>query len=515
MLHQALAGFAAHRLSSGPLPGGSAPYTSSNPFKIAQSSESRPTAKKWDHRLSLEASRRIRSTLKASSILKDPSAVISLGTGRPTPRLYPWEAVQIQVTDVESMQDREPSKNMTSMSCRRGELAYDLDVALNYGYAAGSPQVLRFITEHIEMIHNPPYADWESALTCGTTSAIEIVLRMLCNSGDCLITEQHTYPGAIEAAKALGLRILGIRMDAEGLLPDDLDSKLRNWNDEVVPKPSVLYTIPCGQNPTGATQPFERRKAIYEVAEQHDLLIIEDDPYLFLQLEDPARSATISMQNLRSAESYLKKLPPSYLSLDKSGRVLRLDATSKILAPGLRIGWITGCAQLIEKFVSHTELSTVAPSGPSQVMLYKLLDETWGHEGFIDWLEYLSSQYRKRLNILEEACKQYLPSHICTWTLPKVGMFLWIRIDWIQHPTVRLKHAMEGAYISPVDVEDSIYSCAMRNGVAVSKGSWFAANRCSVKDVYFRMTFAAATEDDLAQAVERFGRAIREEFVIG
>jgi aromatic amino acid aminotransferase I len=269
------------------------------------------------------------------------------------------------------------------MSCERGESSYDLDIALNYGGAVGSPQVLRFITEHVEMIHRPVYDDWETCLTCGTTSAIEIVLRMLCNSGDCILAEAYTYSGAIEVAKALGLNILGMEMDDLGLLPEDLDSKLRSWDVARGPKPSVLYTIPSGQNPTGTTQTTQRRKAIYRVAELHGQIIIEDDPYYFIQLGESGAEIMDAEGLPTSPQEYLDHLPVSYLSMDSAGRVLRLDSTSKILAPGLRLGWMTGCSQLVEKFLSYTEFSTVSPSGPSQVMLYKLLDETWGHEGLI------------------------------------------------------------------------------------------------------------------------------------
>lgn len=513
MLLEKVAEFEQLRLKSGPLPSGAAPFTSSNSFK-SRGFQSRQKAKRWNHRLSVEAQARCDSTLKASSRIAGPSTTISLGTARPDSRYYPWESIDIRGVNIKVHEGGQTSAPRAWMSCTSGEKAYDLAVAMNYGYAAGSPQLVRFITEHVELVHKPPYSDWETSLTCGTTSALEMVFRMLCNRGDCILTEEYTYSGAVEAAKPLGLEVVGVRMDASGLVPDDLESKLRNWDSARSPKPSVLYTIPTGQNPTGGTQSTERRKAIYEIAEHHDLIVIEDDPYYFLQLEEDLSGLEASEKIALRLEKYMRELLPSYLSLDTSGRVLRLDTTSKILAPGLRLGWITGSFQLIAKFLNHTEFSTTSPSGPSQVMMYKLLDETWGHVGFINWLMYLSSQYSRRLRTMTEACMVHLPVDICRWTAPTFGMFVWIQIDWRKHPSARQDSHIDGIVASRLEVEGRIYMEAKQNGVQVSKGSWFATKMDSRAPIYFRLTFAAASEESLEQAIVRFGRALRMEFLL-
>ncbi|KAI9668282.1 MAG: Aromatic/aminoadipate aminotransferase 1 [Bathelium mastoideum] len=406
--------------------------------------------------------------------------------------------------------ERESSTDSTlSMPCITGESAYDLSLALNYGYAAGSPQVLRFITEHVELIHKPPYRDWESCLTCGTTSAINIALQMFCDPGDWILVEEYTYSGTIDAAKAQNLNILGLKMDEFGLSPEDLDLKLSTWDIARGKKPFILYTVPSGHNPTGITQSRSRRNALYQVAEKHDLYIIEDDPYYFLQL---GFDGSAEVDTLKPTNHYLQQLPTSYLSLDVSGRVMRLDATSKILAPGLRCGWLTASSQVVQKFIVHTENSTQSTSGPSQVMLYKLLDEAWGHEGFLTWLRHLSMQYSHRRDILTQACEQYLPTNICSWTVPSEGMFLWIRFDVHEHPAVRLRDFVGYGTSVQLDIEHKIYSNAKEKGVLVSKGSWFAAEKGQSQDTYFRITFAAASAGDLNEAVKRFGAAVREEF---
>lgn len=298
-------------------------------------------------------------------------------------------------------------------------------------------------------------------------------------------------------------------MDADGLMPEDLESKLRQWDAANSPRPCALYVIPTGQNPTGVTQPAARRKAIHQVAERHDLIIIEDDPYYFLQLE-PERIATSALRPIE----YLRKLPPSYLSLDTSGRVIRLDTVSKILAPGLRLGWITGSSQLVAKFLNHTEFSTTSPSGPSQVMMYKLLEETWGHTGFVNWLMYLSSQYSRRLHTMVRACRAHLPRQHCRWSVPTFGMFVWIEIDCHKHRQACCSGDCEEIGKSCLEIEDRLYQKAKQNGVQISKGSWFEAKTDWHSSVNFRLTFAAASEEDLEEAVIRLGKAVRRQFLI-
>lgn len=517
-MQESIAAYQDLRARSAPLPVGIAPPISSQSFRL-RAMGSKASARCWDHHLSIEASDRYASTLKASTKVKDAGTVISLGTARPDGHSFPWSFLafdgwEIPLSNKLGVTNRSDDSLVmpASTSCRRGEAAYDLDIALNYGYAAGSPQLLRFLTEHTEMIHKPLYDDWETCLTCGSTAAIEMVLRMLCNRGDWVVMEEHTYSGAVEAAKSLGLNVLGVRMDDVGLVPEDLDNKLRAWDrssgaDNA--KPSVLYTIPTGQNPTGRTQTGERRRAIYRVAEAHDLIILEDDPYYFLQLG----GLDVALEPV-TPDAYLNSLPPSYVSLDTSGRVLRLDSASKILAPGLRCGWLTGCSQLINKFLNHTEFSTVSPSGPSQVMLYKLLDEKWGHAGFIAWLSNLSWRYRQRLDTMVHACERHLARlEVCGWNVPTCGMFVWLRLDWIRHPAAAHSRASEDERRqSYFDVEHRVFSRAKAHGVQVSKGSWFAVGVPSTDDMYFRLTFAAAPENALELAIEHFGNALDAEF---
>ncbi|KAF2655683.1 PLP-dependent transferase [Lophiostoma macrostomum CBS 122681] len=505
MLQQRLADIKSKRETARPLPLGSAPFTSSSHFKIRQSGYTNK-ANRWDHRFSLESRNQHVSSLKSAARAIGPSDMISLGTARPSPQYFPWKSIVMHGQEYNDGTSNYPLIPPTSAVGCKGEEAYDLSVALNYGYAAGFPQVLRFVTEHVELIHSPQYEDWETCLTCGSTSAIDMAFRIFCDLGDWILVEAHTYPGAMSTAKSQRLHILGVDMDDDGLLPDDLDLKLRTWDESDGPKPGVVYMIPSGQNPTGVTQSTERRKAIYRMAEQHDLYIIEDDPYYYHQLQIATNTTQPPM------DQYLIQLPVSYLSLDTSGRVLRLDSTSKILSPGLRCGWMTGCSQVVEKFLHATEVSTSAPSGASQLMMYKLLDESWGHEGFINWLMYLSIQYSHRRDTLIRACERYLPSDICQWGVPDIGMFVWMRLNVQNHPRFVENIDSERLEGIGLDLENRIYEQARQYGVLVSKGSWFAVDRVAPGVVHLRVTFVAAPEHLLEQAIERLGNAIRTEF---
>lgn len=300
---------------------------------------------------------------------------------------------------------------------------YDLSTALNYGQANGSAQMTRFVTEHVELVGAPPYADWRTCLTVGSTGALEQALRLLCDGArrDALLTEEYSFSTALETAAPLGLAVAGVPMDGEGLIPERMDEILAGWDPARrggARKPHVLYTVPSGQNPTGATQGEGRRRALYDVCRRHDVFIIEDEPYYYLQM--PAPGAPLPA----SVDEFLDGLVPSLLSMDVDGRVLRMDSFSKVVVPGSRLGWVTASEQIIERFIRHAEVANQGPSGFSQVILHKLLDERWGHEGYLRWLMNLRGEYTKRRDVMVAACERFLPKDVISWNPPRAGMFV-------------------------------------------------------------------------------------------
>ncbi|KPI45022.1 Aromatic amino acid aminotransferase [Cyphellophora attinorum] len=568
-------GVDALRASSVPIASQVAGSVSSESFKSTHS-KSQNAGKSMHHHFSVESQEFTGSALKKVANKVVPLPFIPLGTGRPSADLYPWEALSIRTTgphtdtpansqprartasastsDVADVASESKScgiANATAASAASHDLAdgsgsdqisrgrrhppdsitrygggYDLARGLNYSNAAGSQPLVRFFTEHVEIVHSPPYSNWETVVTCGSTSAMEMLMRMLCNRGETILTERYTYPGTIEVAALLGVKLRGISMDAGGIIPDELESALQSWNVTTDgPRPSVLYTIPSGQNPTGATQTLARKRAIYTLAEKYDLLIIEDDPYYFLRVDtdaSPTHDSAADPDDTQRAKTYLAKLTPSYLSIDYSGRVVRLDSTSKILAPGLRAGWITACSDIIAKFSSYTEVSTVSVSGPSQLMLWHLLEETWGHVGFFCWLDWLSRRYKRRLNALVDACERYLPRDLCSWTVPQCGMFLWVAIDLGKHSTFGCPLGTESATDATAmlerkrtqlaEIEGRVYASALRNGTQCTVGSLFDTMPKLDLSLHIRLTYAAADEQQFEKGVQGLADALREEF---
>jgi aromatic amino acid aminotransferase I len=334
--------------------------------------------------------------------------------------------------------------------------------------------------------------------------------------------EEYTFSSAQETALPQGVNVAPVKMDEQGLL----DDVLSNWDEKVrgARKPFVLYTIPTGQNPTGATQSAERRKEIYKVAQKHNIYIIEDEPYYFLQMQPYTGADSAPVPPPANHEEFVKSLIPSYLSIDVDGRVLRVESFSKVLAPGSRTGWVVGSEQVIERFLRNTEVSAQHPSGISQLMLFKLLDEHWGHLGYFDWLINLRMQYTNRRNIMVQACEKHLPQEIASWIAPAAGMFVslypcrssienntkmspqhWIQVDWKKHPELTSGKTRDS-------IEEALFHAAINNGVLVSRGSWFKAAGASEDKLFFRATFAAASEENITEAIRRFGDALRVEF---
>ncbi|RMZ81229.1 hypothetical protein DV737_g2660, partial [Chaetothyriales sp. CBS 132003] len=494
-----------------------APFSSAALFK-SKANSAKPKAKRWDHRISDESKKREPSSLKGAMkyFHKD---VISLCGGLPSSDYFPFHNMSLQMPVSPGFSESDTTLTGQTLTAGKHDILehkslYDLSVALNYGQSMGCPQLMRFVTEHTEIVHHPPYADWEICLTSGSTSALDISLRLFCSPGDYVITEEYSFSSALESIRPMGLGLLGIKMDERGMLPSDLDYVLSNWDEAArggARKPFLVYTVPSGHNPTASTQDLARRKAIYQVAEKHDLFILEDEPYYFLQMEPFVPGITHQVPQPfqpTSVTEFLHNLVPSYLSLDTSGRVLRMDSFSKIIAPGSRCGWVTGSAQIIERFVRHMEVSAQKPSGFAEMALYKLLDENWGHRGFLEWLMFMRAEYTRRRDIMCNACETYLPAEVASWVPPMAGMFHWITVDLHKHPDYHpgLTH---DEFLA---IEEKVFLAGVSKNVLLARGSWFRAELATDEKLFVRATFAAASPDNIEQGVKRLGDALRDEF---
>lgn len=372
-------------------------------------------------------------TLKqAARHLKKPG-LISLGGGLPSSETFPFAELAFKVPVAPNFSEKDTLESGQTVTIGKYDVrdrdgTYDLSIGLNYGQATGSAQMMRYLTEHTEIVYKPPYADWQVCQTIGSTGALEEALRMFCDKdrGDSILTESFSFSTALETVGPLGVKAYGVEIDDQGLIPEKLDEMLNNWDAKArgSRKPHLLYTVPSGQNPTGATQGAERRRQLYKICQKHDLYIIEDEPYYFLQMQPYNGRDKPGSQPPKTVDQFVSSLIPSWLSLDVDGRVMRMDSFSKVLVPGSRLGWITASAQIIERYVRHAEVASQGPSGFSQLILHKLLDETWGHEGYLKWLMNLRLEYTKKRNALLTACEDHLPRDLVKWTPPTAGMFV-------------------------------------------------------------------------------------------
>lgn len=240
----------------------------------------------------------------------------------------------------------------------------------------------------IENLHpNIPYKDGpEIILTCGNTDGYSKTLDALSNEWvegrdpvnekEGLLVEEFAYMNAIQASRPRGMNIVPVAIDEEGMTasgPGGLEDVLANWDYTKGQRPHLIYTVTVGQNPTSGTLSVTRRKEIYALCVKYDIIIIEDDPYWYLQYPsaNPSRFSAAKHDpcppstRKSSGYAFLDSLVPSYLSVDTQGRVVRLDTFSKTVAPGCRLGWITTQPALCERLLRITECSTQQPRASS------------------------------------------------------------------------------------------------------------------------------------------------------
>lgn len=479
-------------------------------------------AKDLSHHLSEEAKSRQASNLKvAFKHFSDPR-IISLGGGLPLPDLFPFNAVKIDTLappftrgiDVAPESPEEALEVVVAKSVAQLEHDRDipLETALQYGSSAGNAQITDFLREHTRIIHNPKYEDWDLVMSVGNTQAWDSTLRTFTTRGDIILSEQFTFSSASETAHSNGVKIVPTKVDLEGIDPDALAEQLASWEG---PLPKLLYTIPTGQNPTGGTLSAERRKKVYDLACKYDFLIIEDEPYYFLQMDEYKFGTTAAdLPPVPTHEQFLKELVPSYLSIDTEGRVIRLDSFSKVLAPGTRLGWIVGQQRLIERYLRQHEVTIQVASGFSQAILNGVLHR-WGQEGYIDWLIQLRRNYTLKRNAALDAVEKYIPKEVATWIAPSAGMFFWIQVDAAKHPDYNALGQ------DPAAVEMQIYQHGIDAGILMIPGYWFViederkgkeVSRAGRPSMFFRGTFASVKPDALDKGLKIFGELLKKEY---
>ncbi|GFZ46123.1 hypothetical protein JCM24511_04369 [Saitozyma sp. JCM 24511] len=392
-----------------------------------------PKAIDLSHHLSRLAVHRQASSLKQLYQYMTVPGMITMAGGIPSPEYFPFETLSasIQLNDTMPLDPpRVPAKPKKSLLSWLFPSTQDtssftipkyvsstdpkviqLATSLQYQAATGPPALSLFLRQYVEKIYKPAYADWDVLLNVGATDGWNKICGLLMEQGDAVLVEEWTYPGAENAFIPMEVEMVAIKMDGQGVLPEHMDEVLGTWDEEKRGKkrPHVFYTIPTGQNPTGATMMGERKKAIYEICKKYDVIICEDEPYYCLfsgewtPKSHKSHKSVVAERAIEAEkkegkdgnEAFIAALPPTYLTYDTDGRVIRMDTFSKTSCPGSRLGWFTSSPLFIERLTRATEAGTQAPSGFATALTTTLL-QTWGFDGYVRWLRGIKATYRMR-----------------------------------------------------------------------------------------------------------------------
>ncbi|KAF4613657.1 hypothetical protein D9613_007469 [Agrocybe pediades] len=416
--------------------------------------------------ISTAAKERKPSPIRNLLPLEKVPGVISLLAGKPNASTFPFTSL--------SFSARSPT-DPTQESTLTIDGA-ELEAGLQYGDTAGFKPLLDWIFGLQDALHGRRRGEgWKVSMGGGSQDLIYKAVNVMVDPGDSVLVESPVYAGVIPIFHSLHCNLIEVETDAQGIRSSSLRSILEEWPADK-PKPKVLYTVPYGCNPTGATATLERRKEVLKLAREHNFIILEDDPYFYL---------------------YYGKEPryPSYFALEleepEVGRVLRFDSLSKILSAGIRIGFASGPEALLEAIDEHTATSNLQTSSLTQAIVYKLLD-SWTYEGFRTHTEMVSEFYRQKRDVFESAMRKYLTG-LAEWSQPEAGLFFWFKLLLAEN---------EGKG----DSEITIKTKAFEKGVLALPGTHFLPNGGPTP--YVRASFSLTGEEDVDRAVRRIREAI-------
>jgi len=390
---------------------------------------------------SLLASRMKASAIREILKIIQSSNVISLAGGMPDPDTFPTEEINKVTQQI---------------------LAKNSARALQYSSTEGLTELREFILNWLAEAKEKAGLD-NIMITSGSQQGLDLVSKVLLNPGDTIIVELPSYLAALNAFRSYGGEMVGIPMDDEGMKIDILEETLTKLKNDVK-KVKFIYTISNFQNPAGVTMSLARRKSILEIAKKFEVLILEDNPYDKLRFEgEPI---------------------PSIYSLDNEGYVISLGTFSKILCPGLRLAWILGNKEIIEKIVIMKQATDLCTTILNQLIAYE-----YCRQNDIDKnIESNVEIYRRKRNTMLEALDKYFPAEV-TWTKPEGGFFVFVTLP------------------KYIDV-DEMFPEAIKEKVAYVSGSPFFANGKGKNTM--RLSFCYPNEKDIEEGIKRLGRVIKK-----
>lgn len=370
--------------------------------------------------------------------MADPE-IISLAGGNPASELFPGE-------ELAEIANKILKTNPTG--------------ALQYGTTDGVPAMKECAAQRARKVNSINDNDRVIIMT-GANQGIDLTAKALINKGDKIIVENPSFIGSLNAFRTYECELVGVKVDNDGMNMEALEAALAQ-NDGV----KMIYTIPTFQNPTGTTMPIEKRKKLVELANKYDVLVLEDNPYGDLRFrgEDVA---TIK-------------------SLDTEGRVIYAGSFSKILSPGMRLGYLVGAQEILGKIEILKQVNDVHTPVLTQMMCVEFMKKY----DIDEYIEKNRKLYGKKCAVMLDAMEKYFPKGKVKWTVPDGGIFLWCECP---------------------DLEDitPVVDKALEKKVAIVPGSNFAIDNNAPSNM-FRLNYSSATPEKIEKGIKLLGEALTE-----
>jgi DNA-binding transcriptional MocR family regulator len=331
-------------------------------------------------------------------------------------------------------------------------------LSLQYGVEAGDGGFRLALAEFLTEAYDDDVDPELTFVTNGNSHAIDLVCSMLTEPGAVVFVEEPTYFLALHIFRHHRLEVVGIPVDEDGLSIDALEAELSRG------RPAFVYTMPAFQNPTGVTLSPSRRERLVALAQEHGFLVVADEVYQLLRYSGPS-------------------VPPLATRID-SGVVLSLGTFSKILAPGLRLGWIQGARPLLDRLVAAPAIVSGGGLNPFSAAIVRAVLSSGDQ---LDHLEHLRAEFRHRVELVDRTIRDHFPATV-EYSVPEGGYFFWLRFpagtrvtEW--EPPARLA------------------------GVGFRSGSLFSAS--GALDDRMRLSFAFYERAELVLGLERLGSVLR------
>jgi len=387
-------------------------------------------------RVSLMESSEIREILE----LTEGKNVISLAGGLPDPKYFPTE----ELAEISAYVIKEYGAR-----------------ALQYSITRGLREFRKEIAAFMERTGTPGEMPYNIIVTSGSQQALNLLAQVLVNPGDIVVVEKPTYLAAINEFKSVGALFEGIPIDDDGMRTDILEERLKALKAEGK-KVKVVYTVPTAQNPSGVSMSNERRSHLLELAEEYDFLIIEDDPYSHFMFED------VDFKRLRSMDKY---------------RVIYTSTFSKILAPGLRLGWVAAHPEVIDALEIAKQNADLHTPTFNQLIATEALKR-----GVVDrHIPKVKEAYKKKRDAMLNALEEYMDG-AAKWTKPVGGLFVFVYLD------------------ENIDTKEML-PAALSAGVAYVPGSAFYVDGSGRNTM--RLNFSYPDEEEIRVGIERLSQVVK------